>query len=97
MEGKTMKPKREQGAPKRNGRPNLRGARNGRGRFAVDVRSIISAAHLLPAEVTPPKRVWRSLRAQLEKEGILGNCSVLGKLEENTRFPAFNNYTVARN
>jgi len=36
-----------------------------------DLASIVATAHLLPAEVEPPARVWRSLRAQLEEEGII--------------------------
>lgn len=32
---------------------------------------IVATAHLLPAEVEPPARVWNSLRAQLEREGII--------------------------
>ena len=45
--------------------------------IVADLTSIVSAAHKLPAEVDPPARVWASLRAQLEKEGIL-SCSVRG-------------------
>jgi hypothetical protein len=56
--------------------------------FVADLRSIISAAHKLPAEVAPPARVWGSLRAQLEIEGILGR-PVQGRLEKHTRFPMF--------
>jgi hypothetical protein len=97
MEGKTMQLKKTHVAAKHNGRPPLQeavptpfGARNGRQSFAADLRSIVSAAHLLPAEVAPSARVWRSLRAQLEKEGIL-NRSLKGRLEEHTRFPMFKN------
>src|ERR1700745_2000283 len=43
--------------------------------IVADLTSIVSAAHKLPAEVDRPARVWASLRAQLEKEGIL-SCSV---------------------
>jgi hypothetical protein len=64
--------------------------RNSRQILAADLRSIVSAAHLLPAEVTPPARVWSSLRVQLEKEAILSR-SAKGKLEEHTRFPMFRN------
>jgi hypothetical protein len=97
MEGKTMQPKKTQVAPKHDGRPPLHeavptpfAARSRRQSFAADLRSIVSAAQLLPAEVAPPARVWSSLRAQLEKEGIL-NRSLKGRLEEHTRFPMFKN------
>jgi hypothetical protein len=36
-----------------------------------DLTAIVATAHLLPAEVEPPARVWTSLRAQLEAEGII--------------------------
>src|SRR5689334_21617920 len=43
-------------------------------RHAADLNRIVSAAHKLPAEDAPPPRVWRSLRLQLEKEGIFSAC-----------------------
>jgi len=97
MEGKTMQHKKTQLAPQHDGRPPQHetaptrfGARSGRQSFVTDLRSIISAAHKLPAEVAPPARVWSSLRAQLERQGIL-SCSAKGRLEEHTRFPMFKN------
>jgi hypothetical protein len=36
-----------------------------------DLSSIVAAAHLLPAEVEPPPRVWAAVRAQLQAEGII--------------------------
>lgn len=36
-----------------------------------DLTAIVATAHMLPAEVEPPARVWVSLRAQLEDEGII--------------------------
>ena len=39
--------------------------------FVADLTSIVAAAHLLPAEVEPPRRVWTALRAQLEQERII--------------------------
>ncbi|OLC82472.1 MAG: hypothetical protein AUH66_04860 [Acidobacteria bacterium 13_1_40CM_4_57_6] len=39
--------------------------------FVADLATIVSAANELPAEVEPPARVWVSLRAQLELEGII--------------------------
>jgi hypothetical protein len=93
-----MQHKKTQIELKQNGRPPLLDVarapfseRTSRQSFVADLRSIVSAAHKLPAEVAPPARVWRSLRAQLEKEGILGR-SVKGRLEERTRFPMFINY-----
>ena len=92
-----MQHKKAQIERKHNGRPPLPeamrapfGERTRRRSFKADLRSIISTAHLLPSEVTPPPRVWRSLRVQLEKEGILSR--VKSRLEEHTRFPMFRNY-----
>jgi diguanylate cyclase (GGDEF)-like protein/PAS domain S-box-containing protein len=60
--------------------------RSGCQSFVADLTSIVSAAHELPAEVDPPARVWASLHAQLEREGILGRL-VRGRLQKRTRFP----------
>jgi hypothetical protein len=37
----------------------------------ADLTAIVATAHLLPAEVDPPQRLWTSLRVQLEEEGII--------------------------
>jgi hypothetical protein len=39
--------------------------------FVADLATIVSTAHQLPVEVEPPARVWLSLQAQLELEGII--------------------------
>src|SRR5215467_5089824 len=39
--------------------------------LVADLTAIVATAHLLPAEVEPPARVWTSLRAQMEAEGII--------------------------
>jgi len=92
-----MQYKKSQVAPKHNRRPPLQKVvlipfceRPGHQSFRPDLNSIVSAAHKLPMEVAPPARVWRSLRAQLEREGILSRRAK-GKLEEQTRFPMFRN------
>ena len=41
------------------------------GNLLADLTEIVTIAHQLPAEVSPPDRVWNSLRAQLEAEGII--------------------------
>ncbi len=92
-----MQYKKTQVAPKHNGRPLLQKValipfceRHGYQSLKPDLKSIVSVAHKLPAEVSPPARVWRSLRVQLEKEGIVSR-PVKGRLEEHTRFPMFRN------
>jgi hypothetical protein len=37
----------------------------------ADLNSIASVAKSIPAEVNPPERIWISLRAQLETEGLI--------------------------
>ena len=39
--------------------------------LVADLDCIVSAAKSLPAEVAPPDRIWISLRAQLEAEGLI--------------------------
>jgi hypothetical protein len=39
--------------------------------YIADLTSLVDAAKRLPSEITPPDRVWISLRAQLEAEGII--------------------------
>lgn len=97
IKGKAMQLKKTQITPKHDGLSPRVGAtsvrfgkRRGRQSLVADLRIIISAAQKLPAEVAPPPRVWRSLRAQLENEGILSR-TVKSRLEEQTRFPMFSN------
>jgi hypothetical protein len=37
----------------------------------ADLSTIVVAAKAIPAEVTPPDRIWVSIRAQLEAEGVI--------------------------
>jgi hypothetical protein len=39
--------------------------------YIADLTSLVDAAKKLPPEIAPPERVWISLRAQLEEEGII--------------------------
>jgi hypothetical protein len=39
--------------------------------YIADLTTLVDAAKKLPPEITPPDRVWVSLRAQLEAEGII--------------------------
>jgi hypothetical protein len=39
--------------------------------YVADLTSLVDAAHKLPSEIAPPERIWISLRAQLESEGII--------------------------
>jgi hypothetical protein len=46
--------------------------------LVADLRDIVAVAHTFPAELEPPARVWVSLRAQLESEGIIKAPAVAG-------------------
>ena len=46
--------------------------------LVADLRDIVAVAHTFAAEVEPPARVWVSLRAQLENEGIIKVPAVAG-------------------
>jgi len=39
--------------------------------YIADLTSIVDVARKMPSEITPPDRIWVSLRAQLEREGII--------------------------
>jgi hypothetical protein len=39
--------------------------------YVADLTSLVDVAHKLPAEIVPPDRIWISLRAQLEAEGVI--------------------------
>lgn len=42
-----------------------------------DLTAVVATAHMLPAEIEPPSRIWLSLRAQLEAEGIIKSHDAL--------------------
>ena len=44
-----------------------------------DLFAVVNAAHALPAEVEPPARLWVSLRAQLESEGVIRGSAAAEK------------------
>jgi hypothetical protein len=44
----------------------------------ADLSAVVAAAKTLPAEVAPPDRVWVSIRAQLETEGIIRDAEPVG-------------------
>jgi hypothetical protein len=50
----------------------------------ADFHAIIAAAERMPAEIAPPERVWISLRAQLEAEGIIKAQPVVVAVESNS-------------
>ena len=58
--------------------------------FVGDLAAIVSVAKELPAEVEPPARVWLSLQAQLELEGIIKTPVVSAHGERSSWWLGFN-------
>src|SRR5438445_165748 len=52
----------------------------------ADLTAIVATAHLLPADVEPPARVWTSLRVQLEEEGIIRSGATRSRWSSSFEF-----------
>lgn len=52
--------------------------------YFADLSSIVECAQQLPAEADPPQRIWVSLRAQLESEGLIHEPAVLAPHSSST-------------
>jgi hypothetical protein len=67
--------------------------------YIADLTSLVDAAKKLPSEITPPDRVWISLRAQLEAEGIIRTPAEIVLAESASWWPSisalFRNRVVA--
>ena len=57
--------------------------------FVADLATIVSVANELPAEVEPPARVWVSLQAQLELEGIIKTPAIPSQGERSPWWAGF--------
>jgi anti-sigma-K factor RskA len=64
--------------------------------FVADLAAIVSVAKQLPAEVEPPARVWLSLQAQLELEGIIKTPVVPARGERSSWWHGFNDLFRSR-
>ena len=64
--------------------------------FVTDLAVIVSVANELPAEVEPPARVWVSLQAQLEREGIIKTPIVPSRDERSSWWHGFNDLFRSR-
>jgi len=58
--------------------------------FVADLATIVSVANELPAEVAPPARLWLSLQAQLELEGIIKTPVVPAGGQRSSWWQGFN-------
>src|SRR5215813_4579828 len=61
-----------------------------------DFNAIIAAAERMPAEVAPPERIWVSLRAQLEAEGIIRDQAMPVPLQATSFWHAFSAFFRGR-
>ncbi len=64
--------------------------------FVADLAIIVSIASELPAEVEPPARVWVSLQAQLELEGIIKPSVVPAHSEPSSWWHGFSDLFRSR-
>ncbi|HEX4545105.1 MAG TPA: anti-sigma factor [Candidatus Acidoferrum sp.] len=59
--------------------------------YVADLTSIVDVARKMPSEISPPERVWISLRAQLELEGIIREPVVPRNVEPPPWWRGFTN------
>jgi hypothetical protein len=57
--------------------------------YVADLATIVEVANELPAELEPPARVWVSLQAQLELEGIIKTPGVPAREERSSWWHGF--------
>jgi hypothetical protein len=58
----------------------------------ADLSSIVAAAREIPAAVNPPQRIWVSLHAQLQAEGILRETGHLEPVAASSWWSGFSQY-----
>lgn len=59
------------------------------GQFVAEVNSIVALAHEFPAEVEPPARIWISIRAELESEGVIRDVVGARAKQPSSRWESF--------
>jgi hypothetical protein len=64
--------------------------------FVADLATIVSVANEMPAEVEPPARVWVSLQAQLELEGIIKTPTIPARGERSAWWRGFSDLFRSR-
>jgi hypothetical protein len=62
----------------------------------ADFATIVAVANELPAEVEPPARIWISLQAQLELEGVIKTPGVPARSERSSWWHGFNDLFRSR-
>src|SRR6267142_839049 len=64
--------------------------------LVADLATIVSVANELPAEIAPPVRVWLSIQAQLELEGIIKKPVAATEGERSSWWYGFNDLFPSR-
>jgi hypothetical protein len=57
--------------------------------YVADLTSIVDVARKMPSEIAPPDRIWISLRAQLEREGIIKETVLVSRVEPASWWQGF--------
>jgi hypothetical protein len=64
--------------------------------YIADLTSIVDVARKMPSEITPPDRIWISLRAQLELEGIIKETVFAPPVERASWWQGFGDFFRSR-
>ena len=64
--------------------------------YIADLTSIVDVARKMPSEIAPPDRIWISLRAQLELEGIIREPAPLPASEQTSWWRGFSEWFRSR-
>ena len=64
--------------------------------YIADLTSIVDVARKMPSEIAPPDRIWISLRAQLEREGIIKEPVLVPAPEHISWWHGFNEFFRSR-
>src|SRR6266849_6529396 len=60
--------------------------------YIADLTSIVDVARKMPSEIAPPDRIWISLRALLEREGIIKEPVLVPAPEHISWWHGFNEF-----
>ncbi len=64
--------------------------------YIADLTSIVDVARKMPSEIAPPDRIWISLRAQLEREGIIKEPTLVPAPEHISWWHGFSEFFRSR-
>jgi anti-sigma factor RsiW len=64
--------------------------------YVADLTSIVDVARKMPSEIAPPDRLWISLRAQLELEGIIKEPVLAPAMERASWWNGFSEFFRSR-